>query len=99
MAATGARFLTELLRPPPPVRRYRDTYAVEATGIIWTLASPSERIRPTRSKSGILLIPGTKLEVARVVAETWVPNPSMLADIDHIDGNRFNVAAANLAWK
>lgn len=93
------RFLTELLRPPPPVRRYKDQYAVEASGAIWTLASPGERIVPNVSRGGKLVIPGTRLEVAYVVATAWIDNPEDATDVVHRDGNRKNVAACNLSWK
>nr|DAG98228.1 MAG TPA: homing endonuclease [Crassvirales sp.] len=39
----------------------------------------------------------TKL-VHRLVAETFIPNPDNLPQIDHIDANRFNNTVINLKW-
>jgi hypothetical protein len=93
------RYLTDLLRPPPPVRRYQDIYAVEENGVIWTLTSPSERVVPVANRKNVLLIPGTRLEVAKVVAAAWLPNPKGATRVVHRDGNPHNVSVTNLAWE
>ena len=36
--------------------------------------------------------------VHRLVAETFIPNPHMLSDVNHIDGDRYNNDVSNLEW-
>lgn len=33
-----------------------------------------------------------------MVAEAWIPNPSLLPQVNHIDGNKLNNHADNLEW-
>ena len=34
----------------------------------------------------------------RIIAETWIPNPDNLPEVDHIDNNRANNNVDNLRW-
>lgn len=90
--------LTDLLKPPPPVRRTK-AYAIENTGRVWSLASVGGPIRPTLDRRGTLVLPGTTQEVALLVAEAWVQKPEGATTVVHIDGDRTNVSATNLLWK
>lgn len=36
--------------------------------------------------------------VARLVAETHIPNPNSKTDVRHIDGNKSNIHISNLEW-
>ena len=49
---------------------------------------------------GLRRIPGLPQYpfVHRLVAETWVPNPDNLPEINHIDGNPQNNHISNLEW-
>ncbi len=38
------------------------------------------------------------LQVSRVVATTWLPNPDNLPEIDHLDRNPLNNTVSNLEW-
>lgn len=97
MSEKRAVYLTDLLRPPPPVKRTK-TYAVENTGLVWSLTSSNGPIKPVKDKRGVLMLPGTTCEVARLVAELWVHKPEGATTVVHNDGNIANVAANNLSW-
>jgi hypothetical protein len=43
-------------------------------------------------------IPGYGLRIHRVAAQSFIPNPLNLSDVDHIDGNIMNYALNNLRW-
>lgn len=36
--------------------------------------------------------------VHRIIAETFIPNPNNLPEVDHIDNNKLNNNASNLRW-
>lgn len=36
--------------------------------------------------------------VHRIIAETFIPNPSNLPEVDHIDNNKLNNDVSNLRW-
>lgn len=36
--------------------------------------------------------------IHRLVAETWIPNPESLPEVNHKDGNRLNNLVSNLEW-
>jgi hypothetical protein len=81
------------------VHRFGDTYAVEESGIVWTLTTPSARIVPAVDRNGHLMIPGTNLGVAYIVAMAWLPKPAGSTTVTFKDGNPKNVAVRNLSWK
>jgi len=43
-------------------------------------------------------IKGRKVGFHRLVAETFIPNPQQLGDIDHLDSDRLNNNVDNLEW-
>lgn len=64
----------------------------------------SRCLRPGNNGSGYLFvqlwvdnIPYRKY-IHRIVAETFIPNPSNLEEVNHIDGNKSNNAVSNLEW-
>ena len=40
----------------------------------------------------------SKIKTHRVVAETFMPNPNNLPEVDHLDSDRANPAETNLEW-
>ena len=57
-------------------------------------------MKPTLSEDGYLkiFIKGRHTCVHRLVAETFIPNPNNLEQVNHIDENRFNNDADNLEF-
>lgn len=41
---------------------------------------------------------GKSRNVHRIVAETWIPNPNMFPEVNHIDENKCNNSVENLEW-
>ena len=65
---------------------------------------PGKMLKAFANDSGYLVVrlskPGTRkvARVHRIVAETFLPNPLGLPEVNHLDGVRSNPAASNLEW-
>jgi hypothetical protein len=91
--------LLDLLVPPPPVRRFGDTYAVEASGRVWSLHNPGTWFVPKTNRKGYVVLPDKTL-VHELVATLWIgPRPDGDSIAVHIDGNKLNNAVENICWK
>lgn len=93
----------EIFLPHP---RYPHTLVGSLGTIKSTLVDPAGRVRRCFTKPdgyvkcGITLaqsVPTSKY-VHRLVAETHVPNPNNLRDVNHINHNKGDNRAANLEW-
>jgi hypothetical protein len=61
----------------------------------------SHQLKPSTHTTGYLRVAlgrGVHRYVHRLVATAFHPNPANLPQVDHIDGDRKNNAAANLRW-
>lgn len=64
----------------------------------------SRYLRPGNNGSGYLFVQlwvdniPYRRYVHRIVAETFIPNPSNLEEVNHIDGDKSNNAVSNLEW-
>lgn len=87
------------VRSLPFMQRYLLRNGVEA------FRRTTERILATQpNNKGYLLVHLHKdnqrraFTVHSLVAQAFIPNPDRLPEVDHIDRNRANPAAANLRW-
>lgn len=83
---------------------YEGLYGISKDGRIWSYAKDDEKIsRPTTTCPYLCieLFNGGKSKhhlVHRLVAETYIPNPNNLPEIDHINRDIMNNNVENLRW-
>ena len=69
---------------------------------IGEVTSPDGRILksyPSKKKGYVYVVVAHKRKcLHRLVAETFIPNPKNLPQVNHIDGNKLNNSSANLEW-
>ena len=76
---------------------------ISRTGRVWSTTYDKE-LRPHLTNRGYLRVSLSKEKtvkngsVHRLVAEAFIPNPSNLPCVDHIDGNKLNNKVENLQW-
>lgn len=62
---------------------------------------PAKMLTPTADSKGykrVSVTNGKKVTVHRLVAETFIPNPKKLPQVNHIDSNPRNNDVSNLEW-
>lgn len=83
---------------------YDGKYGVCHDGSIISFVGKPKKLVGRMGNAGyrfvVLTVNGKKLypNVHRLVAKSFVPNPNMYTEVNHIDGNKLNNDASNLEW-
>ncbi|QFJ54335.1 HNH endonuclease signature motif containing protein [Pseudobutyrivibrio xylanivorans] len=77
-------------------------YMVTSDGEVFGASFKKLKIRPNTSGYACITV-GCKgrrrsISVHRLVAESFIPNPNNLPEVDHLDANRMNPRKDNLEW-
>ena len=88
-----------------PIKGYESMYEVSDKGRVRSLKFGKERIlKPRRDKDGYIQVDLYKngyhktCKVHRLVAQTFIPNPDNLSEVNHKDENKENNFVQNLEW-
>ena len=79
---------------------FEGRYAVNTDGYVWS-HKRKKYLKPRYTKKGYARVHlgiNTDYYVHRLVAETFIPNPYNLPEVNHIDGNKLNNDFSNLEW-
>lgn len=85
------------------IPQYEGLYSINRIGVVFSHVS-GKLLKPYPNQGGYLMVQlyksgGSKrINVHRLVALTYIPNPNNLPEIDHIDTNRQNNRVENLRW-
>ncbi len=74
-------------------------YIVYSDGKVW-IKYWKRFIKPCKLKNGYLQIGLNKhkMYLHRLIAQTFIPNPDNLPEVDHKDSNKENCSVENLQW-
>ena len=85
------------------IQNYEGLYKITQDGRVWN-CNLFRFLSPRQSVNGYLRIGLTKngvkttYSIHRLVAETFIPNPNHLPQVNHIDENKLNNNINNLEW-
>lgn len=82
---------------------YEGLYAATSCGRIWSYRA-KKFLKPAKTKDGYLKLSLCKdgkrknYRIHRLIAKTYLPNPTGLPEVNHIDEDKTNNALPNLEW-
>lgn len=86
------------------IKGYEGLYGVSKDGRVWTYNKEKVMSALPSTRSPYLYVTlykenhGIKFSIHRLVAQTYIPNPNNLPEVDHIDRNIHNNDVSNLRW-
>lgn len=86
------------------IKGYEGKYAITEDGKIWSYVY-KKLLKPSLDRDGYEIVwlydknrKVKALKIHRLVAETYIPNPDYLPQVNHKDENKQNNNVSNLEW-
>ena len=82
-----------------PIKGYEGLYYITEDGKVYSNIQ-NKWLKPINQVNGYLMVPlqGGKKYIHRLVAETFIPKPNNLSQVNHKDENKKNNHIDNLEW-
>lgn len=81
--------------------RFSEEYNCTISNLGYIIRLDGTECYPTERKDGYYVIKdgrGRTVRIHRMVAQTFLPNPNYLTDVNHIDGDKSHNYLSNLEW-